>query len=129
MKKIAVAIVITAIITMFTIRFVDKFGRYTRGNNVATQGKEILKKINHYKQQNNEYPNQAWFASLGEERFTVEDRIWTYMTPPLQTNQGLLLIMTPIDYKPRYAFGFQDGSVLLWHARSIHYSDNTKADE
>ena len=129
MKKVVAIIVVTAIATFFTTRLIDGIGRYNRGNTVAAHARAILKKIDHYKQQNGEYPNQEWFASLGNERFTVEDRIWTYMTPPRQTDQGLLLIVTPIDYKPRYAYGFQGESVLLWDARSIQYSDNTKADD
>ena len=105
-------------------------GPYVRGNKVASQGRELLGRIESYRKRNGHYPDQAWFNSLGQDRFTIESRIWTYFTPARETSEGDVLLMVPLDYRPRYSFGFaatdaEEGCILNWSAESLQWLNST----
>ena len=130
MKKVALAAILLVVVCFVYAAYNFYFGPYARGNKVAKQGRDLLRKIEEYRKENGQYPNQDWFHSLGEERYTVEDRIWIYFSPPLKIRKGELLFMTPLDYRPRYSFGIaaegdSGGYILNWDARSLGFHDSS----
>ena len=84
----------------------------------------LLSKLEDYKKEHGEYPSHEWFRQLGEERLTLEDKVWIYYSPPHKMPSGNeILIAAPMDYGNGYLCGYTDGVVLARPASDLTYEE------
>jgi len=111
---ITIGFIIVFLAGLFIGAAYSKLQGYARVAPNVERADLLLSKLEDYKKQHGGYPDEAWFRGLGDERLTLEDRLWIYYNPPHKMPSGReVLIAAPMDYGNGYLCGYIDGVVVV----------------
>ncbi len=114
MSRLIIVAVLSFSLGWIVRSFLIHHASYARVGTIATQGRELISSIHEVRQRTGNYPYQEWFASRGSARFTIENRLWCYHVPAINSkgSNGILLTV-PIDQENMYAIGYDDGTISV----------------
>jgi hypothetical protein len=112
--RVVVLLVTGMLLGIVGDRFFSRLRAYANVGSHTAQCRSMLQQISAYRDQHGSYPDQRWFASLGDVATTCEGFQWIYLNPPMKCVNGKeVVIFTATRNNERYLFGFSDNTVVF----------------